>query len=238
MDDTLDEFGEKADACIESYSTRMCISRRWHRTFRGFRTGVQAVSVSPVSRAVSLLLLDEQLPHVGVAQANADSTGRQAVDYRVGLHAAEPAVPVGRRVLCAEDGGAVHVAPLHELKQELYGHVADVLGEPLVDHEQLVAGALPQDHGVRALGRPQHVALYQQVGQPYVVRAPAHPARLLGNAARQAALALAGSALHDRIGRSFPCSREYKPSSKRHRLVRISGTMSMRAWALVFLSAR
>lgn len=150
----------------------------------------------PFRGRVSLLLLDEQLPQVDVAQANADSTGHQVVDYRVVLHAAEPVVPVGKRVLCAEDGGAVHVAPLHELKQELYGHVVDVLGELLVNHERLVAGALPQDHGVRALGRPQHVALYQQVGQPYVVRAPAHPARLLGNAARQAALAFAGSALH------------------------------------------
>ena len=108
----------------------------------------------PFRGRVSLLLLDEQLPHVDVAQANADSTGRQAVDYRVGLHSAEPAVPVGRRVLCAEDGGAVHIAPLHELKQELYGHVVDVLGELLVDHEQLVAGVLPQDLGVGALGRP------------------------------------------------------------------------------------
>lgn len=55
------------------------------------------------------------------------------VDRRVGLHAAATAVLVGRRVLRVEDGGAIHVAPLHELEQEPYGHVFDVLGKPLVD---------------------------------------------------------------------------------------------------------
>lgn len=83
----------------------------------------------PFRGRVSLLLLGGQIPHVDVAQVDPDRTVHQPVDHRVGLHAAaETAVPVGRRVLRAEDGGAIHVAPLHELEQKPYGHVFDVLG--------------------------------------------------------------------------------------------------------------
>ena len=96
----------------------------------------------PSRGRVSPLLLGEQLPHVDVAQVDPDRTVHQPAGHRVGLHAAaEAAVSVGRRVLRAEDGGAIRVAPLHELGQEPYGHVFDVLGKPLVDDWQLVARA-------------------------------------------------------------------------------------------------
>lgn len=67
----------------------------------------------PFRGRVSLLLLGEQLPHVDVAQVDPDRTVHQPAGHRVGLHAAaETAVPAGRRVLRAEDGGSVHVEQL------------------------------------------------------------------------------------------------------------------------------
>jgi hypothetical protein len=54
------------------------------------------VSYHPFGGRVSLLLLVEQPPHLGVAQVNSNRTVHKPVDYHVGLHAAaELAVPVG-----------------------------------------------------------------------------------------------------------------------------------------------
>lgn len=126
----------------------------------------------------------------------------QPVDHRIRLDAAaEAAVPLRRRVLRAEHRGVRHVPALYQLEQEADGHVVDVLGQPLVNDQQLVAGVLPQDLRVRALGGRQLVALHEKVGQPDVAGAAAHVAGPFGDAAGEVALARAGAALDHDVAR-------------------------------------
>lgn len=143
----------------------------------------------------------QQPPHIDVAEVDSDRAVDDAVDHRVRLHpAAEPAVPLRRGVLGAQHGRAVHIAALDELEQEADRHVVDVLGEPLVYDEQLVA-SVPLEHlRVRALRRGELVALHQQVRQADVAGAAPHPAGLLRDAARQVALPRARAALDDDVG--------------------------------------
>ena len=52
-------------------------------------------------RSVALFPIGEQLAHVDVSEVDSHGAMDQAIDHRVGLHAAaEAAVPLGRRVLC------------------------------------------------------------------------------------------------------------------------------------------
>lgn len=128
----------------------------------------------------------------------------QAVDHGVGLHpASQPAVLLRRRVLRADDRGFSRVASLYQLEQEVYVGVVDVFREPLVQAQELVPRVFLQYLRVRPLGGRKLVALHEQVGEPHVPRAPAHPARLLREAAGQKALARARAALDDHVGRGL-----------------------------------
>lgn len=141
---------------------------------------------------VSLLLLCEQLADVDIAQIYPHSAVDQAIDHRVGLHAAsEAAVPLGRGVLRAQNGRLRRIPSLDQLEQEGDVDVVHVLGEPLVQDQDLVARVLPQDLGVRPLRGGELVALHQEIRKADVAGAPAHPAGLLGKAAGEVALALA-----------------------------------------------
>ena len=172
------------------------------------RFGVYVSALTPFAyrafrakRIVSVLVLrGKQLANVHVAQVYPDRAVDQPVNHRVRLDAAaEPPVPFGGRALRAEDRGMRHVPPLYRLEQEADRDVVDVLGQPFVYDQQLVAGVLLQDLRVRPLRGGQLVSLHQQVGQPDVARAAPHVAGTLGYAAGQVALARAGAFLDDDV---------------------------------------
>lgn len=160
----------------------LIISRREYRMFRGLRSGAHAACVSLVSRMRIATSFQRAASHVDVAQVDSHRPADEAVDHGVGLDAAaEAAVSLRRRVLRAQHRRLRRVASLDRLEQE-----ADVLGEPFVDDQQLEAGVLLEDLGVR----------------PLVANTPVHLARLLGGAAREVALPRAGAALYHHVGRA------------------------------------
>ena len=155
----------------------------------------------PSRRPVSLLLLSKQFADVDVPEVNPHGAVNQAVNHGIGLDAApEAAMPLGGRVLRAENRRLRGVAALYQLEQEGDVDIADVFGEPFVQYEDLVAGVLLQYLGVRALRGRELVALHEQVGQPHVSRALALPARLLGEAAGKVALPRARASFYDHVG--------------------------------------
>lgn len=112
-------------------------------------------------------------------------------------------VPLGRRVLRAQNGRLRRIPSLDQLEQEGDVDVVHVLGEPLVQDQDLVARVLPQDLGVRPLRGGELVALHQEIRKADVAGAPAHPAGLLGKAAGEVALARSGAPLDDDVGCRF-----------------------------------
>ena len=91
---------------------------------------------------VTLLPLGEQLAHVDVARVDPYRAVDQPIDHRIGPYsAAEPAVPFRGRVLRADDRRFRRVAPLDQLEQEADVDIVDVLRQPLVDGQELVARA-------------------------------------------------------------------------------------------------
>jgi len=158
--------------------------------------------IARFARPVSLLLLGEQLADVDVTEIYADRAVHQAVDHRVGLHAtAQPPVLFRRSVLGAENRRLGGVAAFHQLEQEADVEIVDVLREPFVQDQKLVARILSQDLRVRALRRRELVAFHQKVRKAHVARAPAPLAGLLGQAARKIALSRSRAPLDDDVGR-------------------------------------
>lgn len=98
-----------------------------YRVFRGFRiTG-------------TLLRRCEEPSHVDISQAYPHRAVDEPVHHRVGLDAAaEPAVPLRGRVLRTQHGRVRCVTSLDQLEQEADRDVVHVLGQPLVDHEELL----------------------------------------------------------------------------------------------------